>query len=99
MFKNWFTDWLLVYPEPFREICMQYSFQSSVGDEGQSTLLLCVPSFSVTNSCVLVNLKDLSCIPLTVDANLFNEDDEDGETVDQNSNIKQRQEEGEAMEE
>lgn len=36
--------------------------------DGKKILLLCIPSFAETRTCVLVNLKDMSCCPLTVDA-------------------------------
>ena len=45
-----------------------------LGADGQSTLLLCIPSFATSHSCVLVNLKDLSCTPLSVDVNMFSDE-------------------------
>ncbi|XP_066910523.1 DNA polymerase delta subunit 2-like [Clytia hemisphaerica] len=70
----------------------------TIKDDGDNPiLLLCIPSFATTQSCVLVNLKDLSCHPLYVDADMFNENYE--ETSDLNGEAKNSGEEDEKMEE
>ncbi|OQR95909.1 DNA polymerase alpha/epsilon subunit B [Thraustotheca clavata] len=37
------------------------------GPDNERTRIICIPSFSETGSIVLVNLRDLSCFPLTID--------------------------------
>ncbi|NXL89195.1 DPOD2 polymerase, partial [Alectura lathami] len=53
-------------------------FQSKLltGDEGQRVLLVAVPAFSATQTACLVNLRDLSCQPLSF-CGFGPEDDDD----------------------
>ncbi len=46
----------------------QQAFSESMltGTDGQKTRVICVPTFSTTHSVVAVNLKDLSCTPITL---------------------------------
>eukprot|EP00794_Sanderia_malayensis_P008860 gene8860-9809_t len=46
----------------------QPSFSSKMikGDNGQSVQLITVPDFSSTSTAVIVNLKDMSCMPLSL---------------------------------
>ncbi|OQR80728.1 DNA polymerase alpha/epsilon subunit B [Achlya hypogyna] len=46
----------------------QPEFQTKLvtGPQGQTTRLVCVPSFLSTGTIVLVNLRDLSCVPVTI---------------------------------
>lgn len=45
----------------------QPKFETGVmeGPQGQRTRLICLPAFSEKQTAVLVNLRDLSCHPLT----------------------------------
>nr|RLV76322.1 hypothetical protein DV515_00017096 [Chloebia gouldiae] len=54
-------------------------FQSKLfqGKEGQRVLLVTVPDFSATQTACLVNLRDLSCQPITFSS--FGADSEDGD--------------------
>uniref|UniRef100_A0A8B9I6L7 DNA polymerase delta subunit 2 n=1 Tax=Anser brachyrhynchus TaxID=132585 RepID=A0A8B9I6L7_9AVES len=54
-------------------------FQSKVitGDEGQRVLLVAVPAFSTTQTACLVNLRDLSCQPISFSG--FGAEDDDGD--------------------
>ncbi|KAK6187899.1 hypothetical protein SNE40_005824 [Patella caerulea] len=49
----------------------QKDFDSRIhkGADGQEVLLLTVPKFCETSTCVLVNLRNLECQPITFDAN------------------------------
>lgn len=38
-----------------------FCFRSSLVGDGQSVLLICVPNFDLTHSCVLVNLNSCDC--------------------------------------
>ncbi|XP_065065704.1 DNA polymerase delta subunit 2-like [Rhopilema esculentum] len=49
------------------------------GDSGQSVLLISVPDFSTTSTAVLVNLRDMTCLPLELEASM-SEIDEQMET-------------------
>ncbi|KDR14460.1 DNA polymerase delta subunit 2 [Zootermopsis nevadensis] len=48
----------------------QPQFQSKLyeGPEGQQVRLICIPAFSKTHSCVVVNLKNLDCYTVRFDA-------------------------------
>ncbi|NXS24349.1 DPOD2 polymerase, partial [Mystacornis crossleyi] len=54
-------------------------FQSKLlqGKEGQRVLLVTVPDFSATQTACLVNLRDLTCQPITFSG--FGADSEDGD--------------------
>ncbi|KAM6289071.1 LOW QUALITY PROTEIN: DNA polymerase delta subunit 2 [Aegotheles albertisi] len=54
-------------------------FQSKLlkGEEGQQVLLVTVPSFSATQTACLLNLRDLSCQPITFSG--FGAEDDDGD--------------------
>lgn len=54
-------------------------FQSKLlqGDEGQRVLLVTVPAFSATQTACLVNLRDLSCQPISFSG--FGAEDDDGD--------------------
>ncbi|RHZ24837.1 hypothetical protein DYB37_008791 [Aphanomyces astaci] len=72
-------DILACYPMPLEDLFVldstphvlftgnQSAFATSVvhGDAGQVTRVICVPSFAHTGMIVLVNLKDLTVVPLT----------------------------------
>lgn len=45
-----------------------FQARKTEGSDGQSVLLLCIPSFEESGVCVAVNLRDRSCIPLHVNA-------------------------------
>lgn len=47
------------------------------GKEGQRVLLVTVPDFSATQTACLVNLRDLTCQPITFSG--FGADSEDGD--------------------
>lgn len=40
------------------------------GDEGQQTLLILIPDFCKTSTCVLVNLRTLECQPMSFGSEL-----------------------------
>lgn len=48
------------------------------GKEGQRVLLVTVPDFSATQTACLVNLRDLTCQPITFSG--FGADSEDRDT-------------------
>lgn len=45
----------------------QPSFQTKLykGDDGKEVRLICIPKFSTTKSCVVLNLKSLECHTMT----------------------------------
>lgn len=49
------------------------------GDEGQQSLLVLVPDFSQTASCVLINLRTLECQLQSLSSDLMGKDDEGGQ--------------------
>ena len=42
-----------------------YAYMDNTGSQGQTVLLIIVPNFDLTHSCVLVNLTTLECQELT----------------------------------
>jgi len=47
------------------------------GEDGQQVLLVTVPTFSATQTACLVNLRDLSCQPISFSG--FGAEDDDGD--------------------
>ncbi|XP_061449463.1 DNA polymerase delta subunit 2 [Rhineura floridana] len=58
-------------------------FKSKVakGDDGQKVLLVTLPDFSTTQTACLINLRDLTCQPVSFSAFSANDDDGEEETV------------------
>ncbi|XP_064637842.1 DNA polymerase delta subunit 2-like isoform X2 [Lineus longissimus] len=48
----------------------EYRTKVCKGDRGQEVLLVCVPNFSTTGTCVLVNLRSMECSPLVFHSKL-----------------------------
>ena len=47
-----------------------YAYMHNTGSQGQTVLLITVPNFDLTQSCVLVNLTTLECQELTFSTTL-----------------------------
>jgi len=48
----------------------EFATKQIQGTDGQSVSIICIPTFETTNTCVMVNLRDLSCRPHTIQTKL-----------------------------
>ena len=54
---------MMISSDMFSVVCF-------AGGDGQAVRLVTIPRFSRTQTCVLVNLKTLECLPVTLGENL-----------------------------
>ena len=58
-----------------------YAYTHNTGNQGQAVLLITVPNFDLTHSCVLVNLTTLDCHELVFSTSLEREHNPELEKV------------------